>query len=265
VFKIEQKFYLVASNAQRDKYRMLKINRADIASLSIDEDPSVYDEPQIKALLNMVLAGNAGQGGGMSKCVPQAFGIVGFIRFLQGYHLVLVTARRKVGMIGPHVIWAVEDTVTVSMAAPDLVEQMPQMQAKSLRNDEASYKSLFSVLDLTKHFYFSYTYDLTNTLQHNMLAYPERGVAVTEASASVKSKPKTMYVWNSFMIENFASKLSDSSLWSLPLLHGFFEQVHCRVNRSGGEFSLTLLSRRSRYYAGTRYLKRGISESGYGT
>ena len=38
--------------------------------------------------------------------------------------------------------------------------------------NEARYKSLFSLLDLSKNkeFFFSYTYDLTHTLQHNVQA-----------------------------------------------------------------------------------------------
>ena len=34
---------------------------------------------------------------------------------------------------------------------------------------EAKYKALFAAMDLTRDFYFSYTYDLTNTLQTNMV------------------------------------------------------------------------------------------------
>jgi SacI homology domain len=35
---------------------------------------------------------------------------------------------------------------------------------------EARYLSLFQFIDLTKDFFYSYTYDLTNSLQHNMTA-----------------------------------------------------------------------------------------------
>lgn len=35
---------------------------------------------------------------------------------------------------------------------------------------EARYLGLFQFIDLTKDFFYSYTYDLTNSLQHNMTA-----------------------------------------------------------------------------------------------
>lgn len=37
-------------------------------------------------------------------------------------------------------------------------------------NAEAKYLGLFQFIDLTKDFFYSYTYDLTNSLQHNMTA-----------------------------------------------------------------------------------------------
>lgn len=35
---------------------------------------------------------------------------------------------------------------------------------------EAQYLGLFQCIDLSKDFFYSYTYDLTNSLQHNMTA-----------------------------------------------------------------------------------------------
>lgn len=44
----------------------------------------------------------------------------------------------------------------------------------------------------------------------------------------------------------------------MPIIHGYLEQ---RIMKTFGLFiSLTLISRRSRHYAGTRYNKRGIDE-----
>lgn len=52
-----------------------------------------------------------------------------------------------------------------------------------------------------------------------------------------------------------------SNAWSLPLIHGFFKQVS--FVSSGVSCLLTLLARRSRHYAGTRYQKRGANEFGF--
>ena len=45
-----------------------------------------------------------------------AFGVFGFVRFLSGYYIILITARRPVAMIGSHYIYKIEDTVSFSLA-----------------------------------------------------------------------------------------------------------------------------------------------------
>ena len=46
----------------------------------------------------------------------------------------------------------------------------------------------------------------------------------------------------------------------MPIIHGAFDQR--KVNDYGRYLNVTLLARRSRHFAGTRYLKRGVSEQG---
>ena len=44
---------------------------------------------------------------GLAKTVS-AFGIVGFVRFLEGYYIILVTKRRKVAILGLHTVYKVQ-------------------------------------------------------------------------------------------------------------------------------------------------------------
>lgn len=44
----------------------------------------------------------------MSKVVPRAEGVIGFIRFLKGYYLILVTESKKVAKIGKHNIYKIK-------------------------------------------------------------------------------------------------------------------------------------------------------------
>jgi hypothetical protein len=60
-----------------------------------------------------------------------------------------------------------------------------------VKADEGRYKALLSTLDLTDTFYFSYTYDLTRTLQSNM-----GGPGATAAPH---------FVWNHYLIDQCAS------------------------------------------------------------
>ena len=67
-------------------------------------------------------------------------------------------------------------------------------------------------------------------------------------------------MWNRYHVEEFYS-LIDCKLWVIPFIHGFVSQVNFRS--IGKRMSLILVSRRSRFFAGTRYLKRGINEAGF--
>ena len=53
----------------------------------------------------------------------------------------------------------------------------------------------------------------------------------------------------------------DASLWVMPLIHGHWQQRTLAVPVQ--TLTITLIARRSRYFAGTRYRKRGINDQGH--
>jgi len=63
-----------------------------------EEDAQEYSRGQIHNLLLMIDHGNQ-QAGGLAK-TASACGIAGFVRFLMGYYVVLITQRRRVGHFG---------------------------------------------------------------------------------------------------------------------------------------------------------------------
>jgi hypothetical protein len=67
-----------------------------------------------------------------------------------------------------------------------------------------------------------------------------------------------MYIWNQYLLAPMRGRVSSD--WALPVIHGYVEQNTCAV--VGRMFNVTLIARRSRYFAGTRYLKRGINDEG---
>ncbi|XWS12203.1 hypothetical protein CRYUN_Cryun37aG0069800 [Craigia yunnanensis] len=94
----------------------------------------------------------------------------------------------------------------------------------------------------------SYSYNVMHSLQRN-LCKNETGLVHYE----------TMFVWNEFLTRGIRNNLKNT-LWTVALVYGFFKQVKLSV--SGRDIKLTLIARRSRHYAGTRYLKRGVNEKG---
>ncbi|CAN0511406.1 unnamed protein product, partial [Scytosiphon promiscuus] len=97
----------------------------------------------------------------------------------------------------------------------------------------------------TKDFFYSYTYDLTNSLQHNM----------TAATSKTFPPPpfKDMYAWNFHQTRELEAQVGhlNSSFWVVPIVHGAFLQRKCDL--SGRMLSITVIARRSRHFAGTRY------------
>jgi hypothetical protein len=207
--------YLVGSNKAKTQFRLLKIDRTYPKDLVVSEDTSIYSRKEIHELLNMVDEGNKKNGGLTETCV--AFGIVGFVRFLQGYYLLLITKRRKVGQIGRHHIYGIDDTAYLYIPSPDREEQdtsYANFSAKTPveQNDETRYRALFFGMDLTKDFSFSYTYDLTNTLQFNMINHNR------------PDKVNWRFAWNHHLIQSFAKNVPNSP-WILPIIHGYFAQA----------------------------------------
>ncbi|KAJ2468961.1 phosphatidylinositol-3,5-bisphosphate 5-phosphatase, partial [Coemansia sp. RSA 2322] len=71
-----------------------------------------------------------------------------------------------------------------------------------------------------------------------------------------------MFVWNYQLICNTASApLALACEWTLALIHGYVDQS--KLSMFGRDVYITLIARRSRIFAGVRYLKRGVNDAGY--
>lgn len=73
------------------------------------------------------------------------FKFSGFIKFLEGYYIILITKRRKVAVIGHHTIYKIEDTIMV---------YIPHESVRLLHPDEPRYVKMFQNIDLASNFYY---------------------------------------------------------------------------------------------------------------
>lgn len=265
IYETKARFFVVGSNNTETTFRVLKIDRTEPKELVISDDKHVYSKSQITNLLTTIDSGNRPatkqkqQSTGLTKKLS-AYGIVGFVKFLEGYYMILITKRSKVALLGSHTIYKVEDTV---------MQYIPNDGVRYTHADEPRYVKMFQSVDLSSNFYFSYSYDLTHTLQYNMTPVaqprppePRHGHdgkhSKPEEVFGVRTKPETRYIWNRHLTDALSKEAHPD--WILHLVYGFIAQ--CNLYVFGKSIYITLIARRSNEFAGTRFLKRGANSQG---
>lgn len=78
-------------------------------------------------------------------------------------------------------------------------------------------------------------------------------------TSNIKKLTQNIFLWNHFHIKEFFG-IMENKIWCTWFNYGFFEQVECLIY--GQRFLVTVIARRNRKFAGTRYLKRGINDEG---
>ncbi|KAL9637363.1 MAG: hypothetical protein Q9164_002228 [Protoblastenia rupestris] len=252
LYETATRFYLVGGDIVDRRFRILKVDRtAESGNLSIAEDDIVYTKKEMNQLLNAVDDGNKGSGGLKLKC--STWGLLGFIRFTGAYYMLLITKRSQVAIIGGHYVYQVEGTELISLATPS------SSRFKALDNEEGRFVGILSNLDLSRSFYFSYSYDVTRTLQDNILR--ERQILRQGQADTPIRHHNSMFVWNHHLLGPAVKVLKNTYDWCLSLIHGFVDQATLSI--FGRTVHITIVARRSRFFAGARFLKRGANDLGY--
>lgn len=175
------------------------------------------------------------------------YGLVGILHLIAGPYLVLVTRRTKVGVLNKQTIWRVvgTDAVPYARTTTHLTPEQRQYNEK--------YIAMVQQVLSTPYFYFSYTYDLTHTLQR--LYY----TAEDFLQMALHERADPRFVWNQHLLRDLSVQ-PEMSAFCLPIMHGFISIKQCSIN--GEWFTWSLISRRSVYRAGTRMWMRGIDQEG---
>ncbi|KAI0651286.1 SacI homology domain-containing protein [Trametes meyenii] len=238
------RFYVVASNTSDSRHRIIKIDRTSQDELDVVEDEATYSGKQMSAMLKMLEDGNKGCGGlGKARVF---FGVAGFIKFTAGWYMILIAKRSVVALLGGHYVYHCESTDIVPVSFNHKIDKPAE---------EQRLMNIFKQVDMTKNFYFSYTYDLTSTLQHNLTR--------SGLSPCRRWNMNDRFAWNHHLLTTAfgtTSAPSSKSHWLVPLIHGHVDQAKLTV--LGRVVFITLIARRSRHHAGARYLKRGANDEG---
>uniref|UniRef100_A0A0N5CAH5 SAC domain-containing protein n=1 Tax=Strongyloides papillosus TaxID=174720 RepID=A0A0N5CAH5_STREA len=255
IFETLANFYFIGKDKTGQKYSVLKIDRTHSYDLTIGEPDHNYTQKEVEELLatisgsSIIVKGSLslmgignGSRKGLNEVVGKSYGIIGAVRFLEGYYIIVITAARPVSYIGYHVIYKIEETQMIYLPF-----------TKTTNYDEQRYLKLFQLIDLSTNFYFSYTYDLSKTLQGNIIN-------------NNKKQGESQFFWNNFLLKPLRDSGVDEK-WLVNIMHGYIghqviEMPLSKNMTSFVKFSITLIGRRSSQYAGTRFLKRGGNYKG---
>ena len=170
-------------------------------------------------------------------------------------YIIVITKAQPMGRLKSHMVYKVIST-----------EFLPLRERALHDTDEDTYLSLLKALLKTGPMYFSYSIDITNSFQRQ---------AQSDPSLPLWQRADDRFFWNKFiqsdMIDLASGAVSGSGLrggqqvgadpFILPVAFGMLRITQTRIKATPVTF--TLITRRSRHRAGTRYLTRGIDDQGH--
>lgn len=190
-----------------------------------------------------------------AKRISSIAGILGILKLKLDKYIIVVTKAQPMGRLRGHMVYKVAATEFLSLREHPLHDF-----------DEDTYLALVKDLIRTGPMYFSYSLDITNTFQRQSQSDP---------TLPMWKRADDRFFWNRFVM----SDLVDFSLGAhdttrirygpqpgvdpfiLPVIFGMMRISHAKVKTTS--FTYALITRRSRFRAGTRYFSRGIDEQGH--
>ncbi|KAL5248924.1 hypothetical protein ACHWQZ_G017949 [Mnemiopsis leidyi] len=208
-------------------------------------------------------------------CLGRCHGIVGKIKFLPESpdNLVLIADKEVVCKLHGVTVQRINEIVMLPLSLetpyldlpacskhtkPPKGENVTETDAKIERKLEEEFIKWFE-----KSFYYSEDGDITHTLTELHATPPD-------LAAPLWQRAKTEYFWNKDMLKSLISVYTQfpdlCNPWILPVMQGYIEQADITSGSNTSSkhttASLTLISRRSKYRAGTRFKRRGIDLNG---
>lgn len=249
IYVTNQRMYIVGSNSRESVFRILEIDLTNPNTLTIMEDNVYFTRNEIMEVLNGIEDSSEG---GLTKKLT-AVGLLGFIKFTKHYYLLVVTKRKEVAVLGSHEIYHIDET--------ELIPVTNNLKVPEKKSTEARLVQTFLNIDLNKTFYFSYSYDLTNSLQTNMIRNKRQSLRMNgKTELSIVFEFNERFMWNCALLEPVFQSFDKVYDWFQPIIHGFIDQVKMSVFQI--QIYITLIARRSHRFAGARFFKRGVNDDG---
>ncbi|KAI0803150.1 SacI homology domain-containing protein [Irpex lacteus] len=183
------------------------------------------------------------------------YGIFGMVTLVMSEYIIIITGRELRGRFMGHNVYRATDY--------DILPLNPDVSVSNPPNPvEAHLLALVRSHLYGGYFLYSYGWDLTRRLQAQWETIQEdAGRALWEVADDRFFWNKYAFLQSRFIDVTHSNTDQNLSPYILPIIYGTFDIRPARVN--GHHIRLCLLSRRSRYRAGTRYFRRGIDREGH--
>ncbi|KAI1077659.1 putative SAC1 protein [Whalleya microplaca] len=183
--------------------------------------------------------------------VSSIAGILGIIRLGLDKYAIIITKAQPMGRLKGHMVYKVIST-----------DFLPMRERQIRDPDEDQFLSLLKTHIMTGPMYFSYSLDLTNSFQRQ---------ASMDNSSPLWMRSDDRFFWNKFVSTDLIDfrKMGSRSQpgqqpsadpYILPIIWGTLEIRPTKFRNT--PLTIVLVTRKSRYRAGTRYFTRGIDEDG---
>lgn len=186
---------------------------------------------------------------GEQESTLNVYGLLGFIKLEAGDYMLTITKREQIGSIQDKAIYRVGAFQILPLA-----ENLAGLNEEQ-RAQEQSFINLLESHLKNNTFYFSYEFDLTQSLQRQSQFSAEK------LNEPLYKRVDERFFWNRFVSSKLFDAKFDVSQYILPVMQGFVELNKCKINNK--EFAWGLITRRSRHRPGTRYFSRGIDAEGH--
>ncbi|SCU82333.1 LAME_0C00672g1_1 [Lachancea meyersii CBS 8951] len=173
--------------------------------------------------------------------ISKIAGLIGCIKLKNNAYAILARRVEEYGSLAGHRVFKVVEHAVVALN---------NLSKKD--KDEQQYLALLELQLSNSTLFFSYTYDLTNSAQRN-----------EKLGTYSWNKADTRFFWNHFAtqsLQKLAGTDQRAARFIQPMIYGYAHFIDSNIHNT--PITIGLVTRRSRFRAGTRYFRRGVDADG---
>ncbi|KAI9350722.1 SacI homology domain-containing protein, partial [Obelidium mucronatum] len=190
----------------------------------------------------------------------QAYAVIGLVNLCCGRYVLIATDRVLAATVQSHKIWQIKAGEAVRVGLQPSMDKLQNHHETLARYslDQELLKDLLEIVN-SGQLYFSPSYDMTHSLQHNNFAYN-----INPSATLVDDR----YFFNRHLMQPLLDLVSPSNRvpWIAKIICGYAGAIDISLQTSPSDaakiYTVALISRLSTARLGTRYIRRGLDFEG---